>query len=265
MIKGEGSYEYIVPKYKKLVEKRPKNLDYYVRGTYTQKNLDFTNDVLSIVDNGFDQVSVEPVILKNYPDKFIVTIPDGSVLIHGKQSTLAATAYSKPLPLALRNVPYLASGIGKNMFNATIYSSEQSKEIAVKWKFQASQNGSSVDAQSKTLHIIPGIASSSDTLKQEKGKVLKSIDKQGGALNMNQAVTNILESVALEEISLAHIINAEAEKLQKAICSPKATVKDIINVNKSAQKLLSKILNYQILLQFKLERVKKIAAKCKKY
>jgi len=60
-VSGEGSYEYIVPKFKKLVDSRDKNLDYYVRGTFTRDNLDFTEDILHIADLGFDQLSVEPV------------------------------------------------------------------------------------------------------------------------------------------------------------------------------------------------------------
>lgn len=59
---GCGSYDVIVPKFKKLISQRGKDKDYYVRGTFTSKNLDFTNDVLAIADEGFDQLSVEPVI-----------------------------------------------------------------------------------------------------------------------------------------------------------------------------------------------------------
>lgn len=60
-ISGDGSYDFIVPKMKKLVDNRAKDKDYYVRGTYTGKNLDFANDVLDIYNHGFDQISVEPV------------------------------------------------------------------------------------------------------------------------------------------------------------------------------------------------------------
>ena len=59
---GTGSYEYIVPKFKALVDSRDKNLDYYVRGTFTRDNLDFAEDILHIADLGFDQLSVEPVV-----------------------------------------------------------------------------------------------------------------------------------------------------------------------------------------------------------
>lgn len=58
---GKGSYAGIVPKYRQFVAKRG-DKDYYVRGTFTRNNLDFSQDVLHMVDLGFDQVSVEPVI-----------------------------------------------------------------------------------------------------------------------------------------------------------------------------------------------------------
>lgn len=62
-INGKGSYEVIVPKYQKLVERRKKlGKDYYVRGTFTRYNFDFTKDVLHMNDLGFDQLSIEPVV-----------------------------------------------------------------------------------------------------------------------------------------------------------------------------------------------------------
>ena len=61
-VDGSGSYDSIVPKYQKLVERRDKNKDYYVRGTFTKYNLDFTQDVLHLNELGFDQISVEPVV-----------------------------------------------------------------------------------------------------------------------------------------------------------------------------------------------------------
>ena len=58
-INGKGSYEVIVPKFQKLVAGRGTK-DYYVRGTFTRENLDFTDDVLHMGDLGFRHVSVEP-------------------------------------------------------------------------------------------------------------------------------------------------------------------------------------------------------------
>lgn len=60
-VDGSGSYDKILPNFKKLVEKRG-DKEYYVRGTYTKYNLDFAEDVLHLYEAGFDQISVEPVM-----------------------------------------------------------------------------------------------------------------------------------------------------------------------------------------------------------
>lgn len=59
--KGAGSYDLIVPKFRKFAESRGQD-KYYVRGTFTRNNLDFSRDVLHLADLGFQQVSVEPVV-----------------------------------------------------------------------------------------------------------------------------------------------------------------------------------------------------------
>ena len=58
---GQGSYDIIVPKFKKVAESR-NQMDYYVRGTFTHNNLDFSKDVAHLADLGFKQISVEPVV-----------------------------------------------------------------------------------------------------------------------------------------------------------------------------------------------------------
>ncbi len=58
---GQGSYDEIVPKYIKVAESR-NQMNYYVRGTFTHHNLDFSEDVLHLADLGFKQISVEPVV-----------------------------------------------------------------------------------------------------------------------------------------------------------------------------------------------------------
>ena len=60
-INGAGSYDIIMDKYKRLVEKRGHD-QYYARGTFTKYNLDFSNDVMHLYEEGFDQLSVEPVV-----------------------------------------------------------------------------------------------------------------------------------------------------------------------------------------------------------
>ena len=58
---GNGSYDRIVPKFLELVEKRG-GKDYYVRGTFTHNNVDFTNDIFHMADLGFTELSMEPVV-----------------------------------------------------------------------------------------------------------------------------------------------------------------------------------------------------------
>ena len=58
---GEGSYDIIVPHFQRLVEKRG-GKDYYVRGTFTHNNVDFTNDIFHMADLGFTELSMEPVV-----------------------------------------------------------------------------------------------------------------------------------------------------------------------------------------------------------
>lgn len=57
--KGAGSYDLIVPKFQKFADSRHQE-KYYVRGTFTHNNLDFSKDVLHLADLGFKQISVEP-------------------------------------------------------------------------------------------------------------------------------------------------------------------------------------------------------------
>lgn len=65
-ISGRGSYDRVLKNFKRCVDSRNGD-NYYLRGTYTKKNLDFTADVLSACDAGFDVLSIEPVVLKNSP------------------------------------------------------------------------------------------------------------------------------------------------------------------------------------------------------
>lgn len=61
-VDGSGSFDTILANIKRLVERRG-GKEYYVRGTFTRENLDFSKDVLYLADEGFREISVEPVIL----------------------------------------------------------------------------------------------------------------------------------------------------------------------------------------------------------
>lgn len=71
-----------------------------------------------------------------------------------------------------------------------------------------------------------------------------------------ESLALVIESVALEELALAHLVNAEAEKVQK-VADPQncASPCEMIRVNKSVSETLVNIIKLQMLLQFKLENV----------
>ena len=60
-VSGKGSFDAVIEKIKKFVKIRG-DKHYYVRGTFTAKNLDFSKDVLFLADEGFDSISLEPVV-----------------------------------------------------------------------------------------------------------------------------------------------------------------------------------------------------------
>ena len=60
-ISEQGSYDIIIPKFKKLVEARG-GKNYYIRGTFTHNNIDFLKDILHMADLGFTELSMEPVV-----------------------------------------------------------------------------------------------------------------------------------------------------------------------------------------------------------
>ncbi len=58
---GKGSYDIIVPKFQEFVKRR-EGKSYYMRGTFTHNNVDFTNDIFHMADLGFTELSMEPVV-----------------------------------------------------------------------------------------------------------------------------------------------------------------------------------------------------------
>ncbi len=71
---GRGSYDVILPHFKKLVAERG-DQEYYLRGTYTRENLDFAADVIAMAEEGFRHISVEPCVGPN-DDPFAIREED---------------------------------------------------------------------------------------------------------------------------------------------------------------------------------------------
>jgi 2-hydroxy-3-keto-5-methylthiopentenyl-1-phosphate phosphatase len=74
-------------------------------------------------------------------------------------------------------------------------------------------------------------------------------------ISRRQAVTDVIESIALEEKGIASILKMEAKKIQKVIDYSEPVVSDIILVNESVCRCLKNLIKLQILLEFKLEEV----------
>lgn len=80
-------------------------------------------------------------------------------------------------------------------------------------------------------------------------------------ITRDDAINLLLSSIALEELGLSHIINAEGEKLQfvlgtlPGVTRPSATISDILNVNVSVQETLKTLTQKEFLLQNKLESI----------
>ncbi len=76
---GNGSYDRIVPKFQELVRRRG-GKNYYMRGTFTHNNTDFTNDIFHMADLGFTELSMEPVVCAP-GDPYALTAEDLPVIL----------------------------------------------------------------------------------------------------------------------------------------------------------------------------------------
>lgn len=76
------------------------------------------------------------------------------------------------------------------------------------------------------------------------------------------AASSLLQSIALEETAISHILNAEGEKLQKAV-SIACDQKELIEINKSVESMVDKITSLEIVLKSKLDLIKPILDDCK--
>ncbi len=83
---GHGSYDKIVPKFKKLVDARG-GQGYYMRGTFTHANPDFTKDIFHMADLGFTELSMEPVV--SAPDDPAALTPEDIEIVKEQYEILA--------------------------------------------------------------------------------------------------------------------------------------------------------------------------------
>jgi hypothetical protein len=85
------------------------------------------------------------------------------------------------------------------------------------------------------------------------------------SLSISQTIPLLLGSIAVEELALAHVINAEAEKLQfllgtltpsrVTLSPPVVAISDLLNVNASVRRTLKDVIKKEMLLEFKFENI----------
>ncbi|MGN0365537.1 MAG: hypothetical protein ACI4E5_06305 [Suilimivivens sp.] len=78
------------------------------------------------------------------------------------------------------------------------------------------------------------------------------------------AASSVLQSIALEETAISHILNAEGEKIQKVLCLHNCDCKDILAVNQSVQDTVDKITSLEIVLKSKLDLIIPLLENCEK-
>jgi len=74
-----------------------------------------------------------------------------------------------------------------------------------------------------------------------------------GTATRDQAITDLIESVALQEAALAHILNAEGEKMQAIIGMPDVTADQLLELNDSVQKMVNAVTRLEMMFQSKLD------------
>lgn len=90
---------------------------------------------------------------------------------------------------------------------------------------------------------------------------IPTFPEQGSQISRENAINYILTSIAMEELGLSHIINAEGEKIQYVIgtipgvTGPHATIDDIIEVNESVRRVLDSVMENQLFLKAKMESI----------
>ncbi|RNB81100.1 hypothetical protein EDM59_23240 [Brevibacillus nitrificans] len=83
-------------------------------------------------------------------------------------------------------------------------------------------------------------------------------------LKREEVIHLLLTSIAMEEISLSHIMNAEGEKIQHFLEKDDVSLEDLLRVNQSVERMLRSIVSKQILLQFKFDNILELEGKSKR-
>lgn len=84
-------------------------------------------------------------------------------------------------------------------------------------------------------------------------------------ITFEETIKLLLSSIALEELSLAHIMNAEAEKIQEIVKCPSGNkLEDLLSIDKSVERVLRDVIKKEMLLEFKFENILELMESKKK-
>lgn len=85
-------------------------------------------------------------------------------------------------------------------------------------------------------------------------------------ISFEDTITLLLSSIALEELSLAHIMNAEAEKIQEIVKGPGCNkLGDLLCIDKSVERMMRDVIKKEMLLEFKFENILELIETKKKH
>jgi hypothetical protein len=84
-------------------------------------------------------------------------------------------------------------------------------------------------------------------------------------VSFEESVNLLLASIALEELSLAHIMNAEAEKIQEVVKMPGCNkLDDLVCIDKSVERMMRDVIKKEMLLEFKFDNILELLGKKRK-
>ena len=86
---------------------------------------------------------------------------------------------------------------------------------------------------------------------------MPTITTSPNPISMSQAITDLIESIALEETALSHILNAEGEKLQKVLAMEDVSLNQILDVNETVMNMVTTVNELEHTLRANLELVLK--------
>ena len=75
-------------------------------------------------------------------------------------------------------------------------------------------------------------------------------------VSRRQAITDVIESIAMEEKAVSRIVDAEAKKICEAINKCRPVIQDFLKIDESVCDCIKNLIKLQMLLQFKLEEIK---------